>query len=110
MIGNKSVTNTRDLRRVLDDIYCSTVGYEISHVPDKELSWLTEKIESIMTTQFIKETKKDIAKLLLKTEAFDLFMQKRFSQVKRYSLEGCESVAVIFDLILKTAIGGKSIG
>ena len=54
------------------------------------------------------EAKKDMAKLLLETEIFDLFMQKRFSQVKRYGLEGLESASILLDFILKTAAGSKN--
>jgi hypothetical protein len=39
-----------------------------------------------MTMNLSIEAKKDIARLLIETEAFDLFMQKRFNQVKRYGL------------------------
>lgn len=60
-----------------------------------------------MTMTLAMETKKDMAKLLLETEVFDLFMQKRFSQVKRYGLEGLESTLIVLDFILKTAIGSK---
>lgn len=60
-----------------------------------------------MTMTLSMETKKDMAKLLLETEVFDLFMQKRFSHVKRYGLEGLESTSIVLDFILKTAIGSK---
>lgn len=107
-VGHKRAENGNQLKQVFDEIYCSKVGFEISHLPENELEWLTERIESFMTMNFSIEAKKNIARLLIETEAFDLFMQKRYNQVKRYGLEGCESAAVAFDFILKTAAGGKS--
>lgn len=103
IFGYKQATNMKDLSQLFKQVYCSYIGFEIAHLPDAELGWITTKIEAIMTTQLSAEAKRDIARLLIETEAFDLFMQKRFTQVKRYGLEGCESAAVAFDVILKTA-------
>ena len=61
-----------------------------------------------MTMNLSSEAKKNIAELMIKTELFDLFMQKRFNNVKRYGLEGCESAAVAFDFILKTVCDSKA--
>lgn len=110
MIGYKQINSREDLKQGFDEIYCSSVGFEISHLVDSEISWFAERIESLMTMKLSNESRKNIAKLLLETEMFDLFMQKRFSQVKRYGLEGCESAAVALDFILKTAINGKMHG
>lgn len=107
LVGHKKAKTLNDLNQIFNEIYCSKVGFEISHLPEIELEWITEKIESFMTINLSTEAKKDIAKLLIETEAFDLFMQKRFNQVKRYGLEGCESAAVVLDFILKTAVYGK---
>ncbi len=104
IIGYKQICNITDLKSAFDDIYCSSIGFEISHLPDSEITWLNEKIESYMTTNLSVDARKSIAKLLLETEMFDLFMQKRFAQVKRYGLEGCESAAIVLDFILKTAV------
>lgn len=108
LVGHKKVEIVNDLKQVFDEIYCSKVGFEISHLPENELEWLIERIESFMTMNLSAEAKKGIARLLIETEAFDLFMQKRFNQVKRYGLEGCESTAVVFDFILKTAVDSKT--
>lgn len=107
LLGHKRAETLNDLKQIFNEIYCSKVGFEISHLPENELEWLTEKIESLMTISLSPQAKKDIAKLLIETESFDLFMQKRFNQVKRYGLEGCESAAIAFDFILKTAIEGN---
>lgn len=92
---------------MLDQIYCSGLGFEIFYLPNEEFMWLSQRIEEIMTMELTFEVKERIANVLLKSEAFDLFMQKRFNQVKRYGLEGCESASVAFDFILQTALGGK---
>ena len=75
--------------------YCGNIGYEVSHLEETEKTWFREKIEK-------KESfdKLHIAKILLKSQTFDRFMSKRFAQVKRYSLEGNESMMVALDEIL----------
>lgn len=93
----------KDLDQLFKDVYCASIGFEIVHLPDAELAWITRKLESIMTMQLSIDAKKDISKLLIESEAFDFFMQKRFGQVKRYGLDGCESAVVALDYILKTA-------
>ena len=92
---------------MLGQIYCSGLGFEIFYLANEEFMWLSQRIEEIMTLELTFEVKERIADVLLKSEAFDLFMQKRFNQVKRYGLEGCESANVALDFILQTALGGK---
>lgn len=107
-VGYKQANNATDLNHLFNQIYCSSCGFEISHISSQdEIDFLTKKIESFMTMELAAETKKEMARLLLETEVFDLFMQKRFSQVKRYGLEGLESTSLVLDFILKTAIGSK---
>ena len=109
MIGYKQANNQLELTNIFNQIYCSTCGFEISHLSSQEeINFLTTKIESLMTMNLTEEAKKEMAKLLLETEVFDLFMQKRFSQVKRYGLEGLESASIVLDFILKTSIESKN--
>ena len=107
LLGHKRAETVNDLKQIFNEIYCSKVGFEISHLSESEVEWLTKKIESFMTIKLSTRAEKDIARLLIETESFDLFMQKRFNQVKRYGLEGCEAAAIAFDFILKTAVEGK---
>lgn len=104
-IGNRKIAFGPDLKNVLDYIYCSSAGFEVSHTPEDEYRWLSERIESVMTMDLSAETKTRIAQILLESEAFDAFMQKRFSQVKRYGLDGCESTVVALDTLLQIADG-----
>lgn len=42
-----------------------------------------------------------------KSEVFDHFMSKKFPQVKRYGLEGAESMMVALDKLFHVANDGK---
>jgi len=67
-----------------------------------ERRWFGQFIEG-MPTKVDKETKLRIFELLVKSETFDNFMAKRFPQVKRYGLEGAESMMVALDEIFSSS-------
>ncbi len=45
--------------------------------------------------------------MLIRSEAFDHFMQKRFTQVKRYGLEGAEGMMIIMKYLLEISAQSK---
>jgi probable 2-oxoglutarate dehydrogenase E1 component DHKTD1 len=49
------------------------------------------------------EEKLEIQELLTKSQVFDLFMAKKFPQVKRYGLQGSESMMVVLHTLFKQA-------
>ncbi|KAJ2079246.1 hypothetical protein H4R24_003907 [Coemansia sp. RSA 988] len=99
-VGDKSgYSSIAEIHQALNDIYCGHVAFEFEHIPDTpEKRWLADYVESTS-----KESRPDSAKrrrfydLLVRSEVFDNFMQKKFGQVKRYGLEGAESAIVALD-------------
>ncbi|PIA18857.1 dehydrogenase E1 and transketolase domain-containing protein [Coemansia reversa NRRL 1564] len=92
-------SSAAEIHQALNDIYCGHVAFEFEHIPDTaEKRWLADYVESTS-----KESKPDSSRrrrffeLLVRSEAFDNFMQKKFGQVKRYGLEGAESAIVALD-------------
>jgi probable 2-oxoglutarate dehydrogenase E1 component DHKTD1 len=82
----------------LKAVYQTAVGYEFGHLESaEERHWFEAKIEALPPVT--KAMQQRIAKLLVESEVFDHFMGKRFGQVKRYALEGCESLLVAMDAI-----------
>ena len=63
-------------------------------------------VESFEKKQFSAEEKKHIYALLARSEVFDHFMSKRFTQVKRYGLEGAESMMVALDTLFRSGSQG----
>lgn len=80
--------------------YCQTIGVEYMHLSQaREREWFAERCESLIVhgkETFPSEHKKEIAKLLLKSEAFDHFLATKFSTVKRYGGEGAETMLTFF--------------
>lgn len=103
--GVHTLSNGRALLYRLRSVYQQYTGYEFDRLPDNERTWLAEKIESIHDVQASPARQKQIAKLLVESEAWDKFMAKRFGQVKRYGLEGAESMIIAIDTMFQVAAG-----
>ncbi|KAJ1653041.1 hypothetical protein IWQ61_006754 [Dispira simplex] len=82
----------------LHNVYCRSTAVEFSHIPDSgERRWLSHLVESFQRQGLEPQQKRRIFQLLARAEVFDHFMQKKFPQVKRYGLEGAESMMVLLD-------------
>jgi probable 2-oxoglutarate dehydrogenase E1 component DHKTD1 len=100
------------LERIVDhmrDVYVGKVGYEYMHSISKtERLWFSNLLESSSspTSKRSKEEKKRIYELLVKSEVFDRFLQLKFPNLKRYGLEGGESMLPGLDTLFKIAASG----
>ncbi|KAJ3294817.1 hypothetical protein HK104_003284, partial [Borealophlyctis nickersoniae] len=84
--------------------YCGRIGFEFSHIPNtSERRWFAQLVESYDKKRFSEDEKRGIWQLLAKSEVFDHFMAKKFPQVKRYGLEGAESMMIILDTLFRDA-------
>lgn len=84
----------------LNAFYCDKIGYEFDNIDEKEQKWFIDQIEDSKRI-ITKEMRSLWLKLILKSESFDHFMTKRFSQVKRYGLEGGESMMIALNSIFE---------
>ncbi|PLW21799.1 hypothetical protein PCANC_02924 [Puccinia coronata f. sp. avenae] len=87
----------------LQDVYCGRIAYEYMHLPNKsEREWLSDTLESKVHDMSISEDcKLHYWQLLYRSEAFDKFLGTKFPNVKRYGLEGGESMLVALDRIFE---------
>ncbi|RUS14431.1 thiamine diphosphate-binding protein, partial [Endogone sp. FLAS-F59071] len=82
----------------LKKVYSGRIAYEFMHIPDaSERRWFYHAVESWERPAMTPEEKKRIFELLSRSEVFDHFMAKKFAQVKRYGLEGAESMMTALD-------------
>lgn len=80
----------------LKNSYCGRIGFEFAHIPSStERRWFAQLVESFEKKQFTNDERKYFFSLLSKSEVFDHFMAKKFPQVKRYGLEGAESMMIV---------------
>ncbi|KAJ2809442.1 hypothetical protein H4R20_000062 [Coemansia guatemalensis] len=92
-------SSAAEILQALNDIYCGHVAFEFEHIPDTaEKRWLADYVESTSKeSRPGSDKRRRFYELLVRSEAFDNFMQKKFGQVKRYGLEGAESAIVALD-------------
>ncbi|KAJ3151420.1 hypothetical protein HDU86_006120 [Geranomyces michiganensis] len=104
--GAKESATLNDVLSHLREAYCGRIGYEFTHIPNlSERKWFAQLVESYNYKRLQTDEKKRIFDLLTKSEVFDHFMAKKFPQVKRYGLEGAESMMIVLDTLFKEANG-----
>lgn len=97
---NDEVQSPKDLVRTLHKYYCGSIGAEFEHLPtEEEREWFAEAFETRDSIELSPERQTALGKLMLKCQAFDHFLASKFTTVKRYGGEGCESMMAAFDEI-----------
>ncbi|MCB9331312.1 MAG: 2-oxoglutarate dehydrogenase E1 component [Lewinellaceae bacterium] len=98
------------LREILDrlkKIYCGNIGFETTHIYDKErMRWLRKKVEDRNLSGdygFPLEKKKRILEKLNGAVVFEQFLHTKFVGQKRFSLEGGEATIPALDAIITAA-------
>lgn len=69
-----------------------------------------EQLYAAQSQQYLSnDNRKQIAELLIKSQAWDNFMATKFPTVKRYGGEGAESLLAFFWQLLRNSVQGKSL-
>lgn len=94
---DKSNLTVSDLENVLKEIYCGSIGAEFSYISSaEEREWIAENCEKMCNETVDDDAKREIAGLMLKSQAWDNFLATKFPTVKRYGGEGNESFFAFF--------------
>lgn len=67
---------------------------------------MASRFEELLTQSVPDETRRKIAEVLIKSQAWDNFMASKYSTVKRYGGEGSESVMAFFWQLLQSCSQG----
>lgn len=102
VLGLQAAT-LREIMAKLKAIYCATVGFEFMHIQSpEEKQWLQTRIESgVATAPFDKSAKLKILQRLTAGEGFEKFLQVKFTGVKRFGLEGGETMIPALDAMIE---------
>ena len=79
--------------KVLQSIYCNTVGVEAQHVDPKIQAFIYQAIEKFKPSF----DQKRILDMLNRSESFEAFIQLKYPGQKRFSLEGAETLIPVLD-------------
>lgn len=89
-------------------VYVGAIAYEYMHSPEKsERLWFSHLLESEGDKERVgrygEESKRRMWELLAKSEVLDTFLQDKFPNLKRYGLEGAESMIPALDSLFQVA-------
>ncbi|KAH9061730.1 dehydrogenase E1 and transketolase domain-containing protein 1 [Lactarius deliciosus] len=94
----------RDITNHLHSVYVGRIAYEYMHSSSKtERLWFSHILEARTPPLLDIRQKKRIHELLVHSETFDQFLQLKFPNLKRYGLEGGESMVPALDALFSVA-------
>ncbi|MET0841097.1 MAG: 2-oxoglutarate dehydrogenase E1 component [Methyloceanibacter sp.] len=92
------------LRQILDILkktYCGHIGAEYMHISDPEQrAWIQDRMEG-REAGFTAKGKIAILKKLIEAEAFERFLDVKYTGTKRFGLDGSESIVPALEQIIK---------
>jgi 2-oxoglutarate dehydrogenase E1 component len=111
-IGQDEAT-LNEILNALQQTYCSTVGAEYMHIVNTgEQRWFQQRLESVRShPKFGEEVKKHLLERLTAAEGLEKYLGSRYPGVKRFGLEGGESLIPLMDELIQRSgtYGAKEI-
>jgi 2-oxoglutarate dehydrogenase E1 component len=104
-LAGRDRATLREILDVLRDTYCGTVGAEYMFIQDPERrDWLQERMESTRNRATLNgEQRKHVLQKLVEAESFERFLHAKYIGHKRFSIEGCEALIPLLDVVLNAA-------
>ena len=92
-----------ELVDTLERTYCASIGAEFMHIVNtEERLWIQERMESVKgRPAYGAETKKHVLERLTAAEGMENYLASRYPGVKRFGLEGGESMIPMVDEIIQ---------
>ncbi len=105
MSGLAERATLREIVAHLSETYCSSIGVEFTHIEEPEPRlWLQQQMESSRNHASLDRTEPlRILTKLTEAEIFEQFIHKNYVGMKRFSLEGSESLIPMMDLLVEAA-------
>lgn len=83
------------LYRRLRETYMGPIGVEFLHIFDRnKINWIRDHFETPEKPRFSKEMKLNILESTIRSVLFETFAAQKFATMKRFGLDGCESLIV----------------
>ncbi len=98
-----------DIIPVLKKVYCRSIAWEYMYLQNREQrQWFIEKAENLKNYVLSAEDKKQILQHLAEAVGFEAFCQKRYVGVKRFGLDGGETLIPALHTVIQRAVGYKN--
>ncbi len=100
-----SLSTPRAVIKRLRETYARSVGVQFMHIDDLEVrEWIQKRMESVGNhVQLSRARQLRILTKLTDATIFEDFIQKKFVGAKSFSLEGCETLIPLLDLLIERA-------
>ena len=100
-----SLNTPRAVLERLRETYARSVGVQFMHIDDLNVrEWLQKRMESAANrVQLSQARQRRILTKLTDATIFEEFIQKKFVGAKSFSLEGCETLIPLLDLLIERA-------
>jgi 2-oxoglutarate dehydrogenase E1 component len=97
-----------DVVQRMRDVYCTTIAYEFEHLGDEdERAWFKKAIESGEATAPLSDDEKRLLlNRLTEVDGLERFLGKAYVGVKRFSIEGVDSLVPMIDESIDRAARG----
>ena len=107
--GGETAT-LRDIQSALESTYCSKIGSEYMHIVDPtELLWVQQRLESARSKpSFDSDQKIAVLERLIAAEGLEKYLHRKYPGLKRFGLEGAESLIPLFHELLQR-LGGYGV-
>ncbi|KAF8331280.1 dehydrogenase E1 and transketolase domain-containing protein 1 [Cantharellus anzutake] len=101
----ETLLSLSEIDQHLRSVYVGRIAFEYMHSPIKnERLWWSHLLESAKEPQLLSHDEKSrIWNLMMHSEVFDRFLQAKFPNLKRYGLEGAESMLPTLDSLFQAA-------
>eukprot|EP00698_Gefionella_okellyi_P012802 TRINITY_DN3470_c0_g1_i1.p1 TRINITY_DN3470_c0_g1~~TRINITY_DN3470_c0_g1_i1.p1 ORF type:complete len:851 (+),score=171.46 TRINITY_DN3470_c0_g1_i1:75-2627(+) len=98
--GQKSDAYVDSLKKA----YCGNIAAQFDHMENRAAAdWVAQRLEALPSQTVSNDERKRALELMVEAESFDHFMAKKFGNVKRYGLEGCEALIPALDKLFGSA-------
>jgi 2-oxoglutarate dehydrogenase E1 component len=103
--GSPQAASLGELIERLKHTYCSSIGFEFMHIPDRSVrEWLQKRIEQPAEDRSPpRETQLRILTQLTDAVIFEEFVRKKYLGAQTFSLEGAETLIPLLDMALQAA-------
>lgn len=109
----QDVATLKDILSALQSTYCGTVGAEYMHIVNSaEQRWFQQRLESVRSKpKYGNEVKLHLLERLVAAEGLEKYLGSRYPGVKRFGLEGGESLIPLMDELIQRSgtYGAKEI-
>ena len=105
LLPGRDRATLRQILDLLEGTYCQSVGVQFMHIDDpRAKNWLIERLEAHNHQRHLsRDEQRRILTKLTDAEIFEQFIHRKFIGMKRFSLEGAETLIPLLDLALEEA-------